>query len=158
MPHTPASDETARQAVTAHTRAAVDGRAAGRRGLVSRGRPTGATQEVARGSAGIGRRWGHRRPRRSGSNVTSRRLAGALALLLVLTALVEIPNQPAANAALSGLTNFEIDANQVVNGPTPPSGGAGVDWANASLFLQDASQPTEPCTGVDPTRVIGKLN
>ncbi len=85
-------------------------------------------------------------------------MLAALAALLVLGVLAEIPNQPVANAALGNLTNFEIDANQVVNGPSPPSGGAGIDWANAASFLQDVAQPTEPCTGNDPSVVTGKLN
>jgi len=96
---------------------------------------------VARAAGSIGRRRSHRRLRPSASTATRRRLTGLFALLLVLSVLVEIPNQPAANAALGGLTNFEIDANQVVDGPTPPSAGAGIDWANATSFLQDVGTP-----------------
>jgi hypothetical protein len=80
-------------------------------------------------------------------------------MLLVLSVLVEIPNIPKAHAALGGLTNFEIDGNQVVNGPSPPSGGAGIDWANAAQFLQNVAQPTDFCgNGIDPTTVTGKVN
>ncbi len=85
-------------------------------------------------------------------------MLGAFALLLVVSVLVEIPKQPDAHAALGGLTNFEIDANQAVNGPTPPSGGAGIDWANAASFLQDAAQPIEACINPDPSAVTGKLD
>src|SRR5437763_3226814 len=129
-----------------------------RGGLVSRGGPTGAACEAMPRAAGIRRERTHRRPRPSLPRVAGRRVAGAFALVLVISVLVEIPNQPAAHAPVTGLTNFEIDANRVVNGPSPPSGGAGIDWANAASFLRDVGQPTEPCSGTDPTTVTGKLD
>src|SRR4051812_42326965 len=90
--------------------------------------------------------------------VRGRRLVGAIAVPIVAAALVTVSAAPDAHAALNNLTNFEIDANTVVNGPSPPSGGSGVDWANATSFLQDVGTPTEACTGVDPTILTGKLD
>ena len=60
-------------------------------------------------------------------------------------------------------TNFEIEpfptANTTVQGPTPPAGGAGIDWDNAASFIQDFGNPTEACgPGVDPTTISGKLD
>jgi fimbrial isopeptide formation D2 family protein len=91
-----------------------------------------------------------------GPHLGGRRLVGVIAALLFASVLVGIPAEPAAHAALGGLTNFEIDGNTVVNGPSPPSGGAGIDWANASSFLQDVNQPMDPCgANPDPTTVTG---
>jgi hypothetical protein len=100
-----------------------------------------------------------RRPRPNGLRPKGRRLVGVTAALLFASILVGIPSEPAAHAAIGGLTNFEIDGNQVVNGPSPPSGGAGIDWANATSFLQNVGQPTEPCgVNPDPTALNVKLN
>jgi hypothetical protein len=100
-----------------------------------------------------------RRTRPNGSPLRGRRLVGAIAAVVAASVLVGIPAEPRAHAALNGLTNFEIDGNQVVNGPSPPSGGAGIDWANAQLFLQDVGKPTEPCgVNPDPTTLNIKLD
>ena len=75
--------------------------------------------------------------------------------------LVTVPGEQPAGAAFPGQpwqTNFEIDGNQVVNGPSPPSSGAGIDWANGASLLQNFATPTEACTGTDPTTLTGKLD
>src|SRR5262245_26806404 len=89
--------------------------------------------------------------------------AGTAVLAIAASTAVVVPiTEQAADAAFPGQpfqTNFEIDGNTVVNGNVPPSAGSGVDWANASSWLQDTSQPTEFCgNGVDPTTVSGKLD
>src|SRR5262249_16864539 len=96
-----------------------------------------------------------------GPHLGGRRTIGAFAALLFATVLVGIPTEPAAHAALSGLTNFEIDGNLSVEGPSPPSGGAGIDWVNAAAFLQNVAQPLDsvPCgTNPDTTTLNVKLN
>ena len=80
----------------------------------------------------------------------------------------DVPDAPdetglaSAQAAFPGTpweTNFEIDGNTVVDGPTPPAGGAGVDWDNGDGFLQDFGDPLDVCGNVtDPTSVGGKLD
>ena len=78
-----------------------------------------------------------------------------------------IPSR-AADAAFTGQpwqTNFEIEttpfgtANTTIQGPTPPAGGAGVDWDNADEYLQDYGEPLDFCgNGIDPTAISGKLD
>src|SRR5262245_2012154 len=99
----------------------------------------------------------------SGRQTHGRRLSAAFAVVAITAGLVVFaPALPRAYAAFQGQpwqTNFEIEpfgsANTVVNGPTPPAGGAGVDWDNAAQHLQDFANPTEPCTGSDPNIITG---
>jgi hypothetical protein len=109
-----------------------------------------------------GRRCRPNGPRLRGRRPVRRDLFCVTALLVITAGLVTVPGlvRP-ADAAFPGQpwqTNFEIDGNEVVNGPSPPSGGAGVDWANAASFLQDFGNVTEACTGTDPTTISGKLD
>ncbi|GAA4094276.1 prealbumin-like fold domain-containing protein [Nonomuraea soli] len=54
---------------------------------------------------------------------------------------------PLADAALGGLTDFEIDGNMSVDGSRP---GAGVDWDNAATAVKGSTRnDSETCTGKD---------
>jgi uncharacterized repeat protein (TIGR01451 family) len=92
-----------------------------------------------------------------------RRLPFVLATVAVATGIVVVAPPAPVEAALPGTawqTNFEIDGNTTVDGPSSPGGGAGVDWDNSSTFLSDSEAPSEYCgsQSLDPSILTGKLS